>query len=139
MIILLTNDDGIESSKLHYTKEILEHYGTVYTVAPKEEQSAKSMSLTIGGFDVETINEYTYAVYGSPVDCVNFGVHGIGIKPDLVVSGTNNGYNLGVDTRYSGTVGAVLQAQYFGIPSIAFSSDRLGDTILKQELQKTDG
>jgi len=137
MIILLTNDDGINSPKLEYTREILQQFGTVYTVAPKVEQSAKSMSLTLGGFKFEKIDEFNYAVYGTPVDCVNFALAGAKIKPDLVVSGTNNGYNLGIDTRYSGTVGAVLQAQYFGFKSIAFSSDRMGDSILKQELKKT--
>jgi len=137
MIILLTNDDGIDSPKLTYTKEILQQFGTVYTVAPKVEQSAKSMGLTIGGFEFEQIDEFNYAVHGTPVDCINFALAGAKIKPDFVVSGTNNGYNLGIDTRYSGTVGAVLQAQYFGFKSIALSSDRLGDTILKQELEKT--
>lgn len=137
MIILLTNDDGIDSPKLHYTKEVLQQFGTVYTVAPKVEQSAKSMSITLGGYAFEQLDELNYTVTGTPVDCVNFALAGANIKPDLIVSGTNNGYNLGIDTRYSGTVGAVLQAQYFNIPSVAFSSDRLGDTILRQELQKT--
>ncbi len=137
MIILLTNDDGIESPKLHYTKEILSHYGTVYVVAPRFEQSAKSMGLTIGGFDFEKTDDFTYLIDGTPVDCVNFAYAGLNLKPDLVVSGTNNGYNLGIDTRYSGTVGAVLQAQYFGFQTLALSSDRFGDTILKQELAKT--
>lgn len=135
MIILLTNDDGINSPKLQYTKEILSSYGTVYTVAPKHEQSAKSMGLTIGGFEFEKIDEYTYQIQGTPVDCVNFAIAGLKLKPDIVVSGTNDGYNLGIDTRYSGTVGAVLQAQYFGFKSVAFSSDRLGESLLKQELQ----
>lgn len=137
MIILLTNDDGIDSPKLQFTKEILSHYGTVYTIAPKYEQSAKSMSLTIGGFDFEQLDEYTYTILGTPVDCVNFAFAGLKLQPDLVVSGTNNGYNLGIDTRYSGTVGATLQAQYFGWKSLALSSDRKGDTILHQELKPT--
>jgi len=50
MIILLTNDDGINSEKMQYAKKILSKYGTVYTVAPSVEQSAKGMALTIGGF-----------------------------------------------------------------------------------------
>jgi 5'-nucleotidase len=137
MIILLTNDDGIQSPKLHYTKDILSQYGTVYVVAPKVEQSAKSMALTIGGFTFEKVDDYTYLIEGTPVDCVNFAYAGLKLQPDIVVSGTNNGYNLGIDTRYSGTVGAVLQAQYFGFKSVAFSSDRLGDRMLKLELQKT--
>jgi 5'-nucleotidase len=135
--ILLTNDDGIESEKLHYTKKVLQEYGTVYVVAPKFEQSAKSMALTIGGFDYEKLEDKTYAVSGTPVDCVNFAYGSLEIDFDLVVSGTNNGYNLGIDTRYSGTVGAALQAQYFGYNTIALSSDRNGSVILNKELKKT--
>jgi len=137
MIILLTNDDGIKSKKLEFAKMILKKYGTVYTVAPEEEQSAKSMSLTIGGFKVNKINHEEYSVVGTPVDCVNFALGGLNLKPDLVVSGINDGYNLGFDTRYSGTVGACLQAQYFGFSTIAFSSDRKGFNMVKSEFERT--
>lgn len=137
MIILLTNDDGINSPKLQYTKMILEQYGEVYTVAPKVEQSGKSMALSIGGFDFEKMDDHNYAIDGTPVDCVNFAYAGLQLTPDLVVSGTNNGYNLGIDTRYSGTVGAALQAQYHGFKSLALSSQKNGDIVLHKELKKT--
>ncbi len=137
MIFLLTNDDGIKSERLLYTKMILEKFGEVFLVAPKEEQSAKSMSLSIGGFDYEKIDDHTYSIEGTPVDCVNFAFGAIGLRPDIVVSGTNKGYNIGIDVRYSGTVGACYQAQYFGTKSIALSADRKGDVVLKQELEKT--
>ncbi len=137
MVILLTNDDGIYSEKIEYTKKVLEKFGTVYRVAPKDQMSAKSMSLTIGGFDFEKIDDYNYAVYGTPVDCVNFAYAGLNLRPDLVVSGTNNGYNIGIDTRYSGTVAAALQAQYFGLKSLALSADRKGNNILEEELENT--
>ena len=135
MIFLLTNDDGIFSPKLQYTKSILEKFGTVYTVAPSKEQSAKGMSLTIGGFDFEKIDEFTYAIDGTPVDCVNFAFGGLNLRPDITFSGTNNGYNLGIDTKYSGTVGACLQAQYFGHKSVALSADRKGNSVLENELE----
>jgi len=137
MIILLTNDDGIKSEKLLYAKEILKEYGTVYTVAPIVEQSAKGMSLTIGGFNFNKIDEFTYNVEGTPVDCVNFSLGGLNLKPDLVVSGINNGYNLGFDTKYSGTLGACFQAQYFGYKTIAFSSDNKGIEMVKNEFEKS--
>jgi 5'-nucleotidase len=137
MIILLTNDDGIQSEKIQYTRSVLQNYGTVYTVAPKVEMSAKSMSLTIGGFQFEKIDDYNYAIEGTPVDCVNFAFGALKIEPDLVVSGTNNGYNIGIDTKYSGTIGATLQAQYFNVPTIALSGDKKGNTILKEELKPT--
>lgn len=137
MIFLLTNDDGFDSEKLQYTKKILSGFGTVYTVAPLKEQSAKSMSLTIGGFRFEKVDEHHYKVDGTPVDCVNFAIRGLKLNPDIVVSGTNEGYNIGIDTKYSGTVGACLQAQYFGFPTIALSADRMGNQILEQELEST--
>lgn len=137
MIFLLTNDDGFDSEKIKYTKQILQKFGTVYTVAPKTEQSAKAMSLTIGGFDFEKVDEFNYKIDGTPVDCVNFAFGGLNLHPDITVSGTNNGYNIGIDTRYSGTVGACLQAQYFDCPSIALSADNRGNVIFKQELEKT--
>jgi len=137
MLILLTNDDGIHSEKIEITKKVLEKFGTVYRVAPKEQMSAKSMSLTIGGFDFEKIDEHNYAIHGTPVDCVNFAYAGLGLMPDLVVSGTNNGYNIGIDTRYSGTIGAALQAQYYGFKSLALSADRRGNSILEEDLEKT--
>lgn len=137
MVIVLTNDDGIESKRLHFTREILKKFGTVYTIAPKTEQSAKSMSLSIGGFDFTKENELTYSITGTPVDCVNFAFGGLNLKPDLVVSGANKGYNLGFDTRYSGTVGACLQAQYLGFKSLALSADRKGDSLFKNELEDT--
>ena len=137
MIFLLTNDDGYDSPKLQYTKSVLEKFGTVYTVAPKVEQSAKGMSLTIGGFNFDKLDEYNYKIEGTPVDCVNFAFGGLELRPDITVSGTNNGYNIGIDTKYSGTVGACLQAQYFGNPTIAFSADRTGNEMLEKELEKT--
>lgn len=137
MVILLTNDDGIESTRFQFTKEVLSKFGTVYVVAPKYEQSAKSMSLSIGGFDYEKIDEYTYAIEGTPVDCVNFAYGALELRPDLTVSGTNKGYNLGFDTRYSGTVGACLQSKYFGGKTLALSADRKGNSLLENELEDT--
>lgn len=137
MIFLLTNDDGYDSPKLQYTKQILEQFGTVYTVAPSKEQSAKGMSLTIGGFTFQKLDEFNYKIDGTPVDCVNFAFGGLNLRPDITFSGTNNGYNIGIDTKYSGTVGACLQVQYFGFPTVAFSADKRGNSILEQELEKT--
>ena len=137
MIFLLTNDDGFDSEKINYTKQVLQKLGTVYTVAPRTEQSAKSMSLSIGGFNFEKVDEFNYKIDGTPVDCISFAFNALNLKPDITVSGTNNGYNIGIDTRYSGTVGACLQAQYYDCPSIALSADRRGNSILEQELEKT--
>lgn len=137
MIILLTNDDGIDSFKLQYAKDVLSKYGTVYTVAPTFEQSAKGMALTIGGFNYTKIDDYTFSVDGTPVDCVNFALGGLSLRPDFIFSGVNNGYNLGFDIKYSGTVGACFQGQYFGVKTVAVSSDYKGSKVLEKELEKT--
>lgn len=137
MNILLTNDDGITSEKLEITKKVLEKFGTVYVVAPSTQMSAKSMSLSIGGFTFKKIDEFNYAIDGTPVDCVKFGYIGLDVEFDFVVSGTNNGYNLGIDISYSGTVGAALQAQYYKMSSIALSADWKGNRILEEELEKS--
>lgn len=136
MKILLVNDDGINSKKLHLTKEVLKEFGDVYVVAPSKEQSAKSMSLTFGGTTYKQIDEHTYQVDGTPADTTIFALLVLDLKPDLVVSGTNNGYNIGIDIRYSGTVGAALQALYFGIPAIAVSSDYNRYEMLNVELKQ---
>lgn len=136
MKILLVNDDGINSEKLKITREILSHFGEVTTVAPSNEQSAQSMALTYNGTTYTKLDENTYSVDGTPVDCTTFALIALGLKPDIVVSGTNNGYNIGIDVRYSGTVGAALQAQYFGFPTIALSSDYKGTKMIYSELKK---
>lgn len=137
MLIILTNDDGIDSKKLKFAKKVLRKYGTVYTVAPSYEQSAKGMSLTIGGVSYKKIDDYNYSIDGTPVDCVNFALGGLKLEADFIFSGVNNGYNLGFDIKYSGTVGACYQAQYFGLKSIAVSSDYKGSMVLENELEKT--
>lgn len=137
MIILLTNDDGIDSERLKYTRDVLKEYGEVYIVAPRVQQSAKSMALTIGGFKYNKINEFEYSIDGTPVDCINFAIQGLNMKPDLIVSGTNIGYNIGIDTRYSGTVGAALQGQYFGFKTLALSAERGSDIVFHNELEDT--
>ena len=123
MKILLVNDDGIKSSRLHFAKEVLKEYGDVWVVAPVSEQSGKSVAITIGKIAYKKVGKQEYAIDGTPADCVSFGLYGLNIKPDVVVSGINRGYNLGVDTMYSGTVGAALQANYHGCKAVAFSGD----------------
>ncbi len=137
MIFLLVNDDGIKAKRLEYTKSILSKYGKVYTVAPKLEQSGKSMSITLSKIPYEKLDDYTYAVDGTPVDCVSFAIFGLKLKPDYVISGINEGFNIGVDTVYSGTVGAAFQAHYYGYKTIAFSGDAKGTENVKKYFEST--
>jgi 5'-nucleotidase len=133
MRIILTNDDGYTSRGLLLLRDVLVKYGEVIVVAPKTHQSAKSTSITFGLLHVDKMDEDFYVVDGTPADCVQFAL-GYFKDIDLVVSGCNNGYNLGVDTIYSGTVGACIQATIGGIPAIAFScrSEMFFDQITKE-------
>lgn len=135
--ILLVNDDGIKSERLIYAKEVLIKYGNVVVVAPLEEQSGKSVSISIEGVKFQKIDDNEYAINGTPADCVTFALYGINFKPDIVVSGINRGYNIGIDTIYSGTVGAALQASYHGFKSVAFSADYSGTINMKKYFEST--
>jgi len=134
MNILLVNDDGINSERLKHTEEVLKAHGDVIVVAPSEEQSGMSISITIGGFSFKKLDDKHFAVDGTPADCVTFALYGLKLNPDVIVSGTNDGYNIGVDAMYSGTVGAALQGLYHGFKSIALSADPLGYRLARKEL-----
>lgn len=122
MNILLTNDDGINSIGLKKLENVLKKYGDVYVVAPSFQQSAKGCATTAFlGLKVHKIDDKHLAVDGTPVDCVEVACALLDVKIDLVVSGCNEGYNLGVDIMYSGTCGACFQASIASLPSIAFS------------------
>ena len=122
MNILLTNDDGINSIGLKELEKVLLNYGKVYVFAPETQQSGKACSINaFMGIYVKKIDDFHYAVVGSPVDCVEAACALLDIKFDLVVSGCNNGYNISNDIMYSGTCGACIQASMAKLKSIAFS------------------
>lgn len=123
MKILLTNDDGYNAIGIQILKEKLAKYGEVTVVAPFTHMSGKSISITIGEWmKVDKINEDTYAVHGTPADCVSFAIAGLKQDFDIVVSGCNNGHNLSYDTLFSGTVGACLSALMLRKKCVAFSA-----------------
>src|SRR5262249_57188380 len=121
--ILVTNDDGIHAAGLAVLAGALESVGDVYVIAPDREQSAVGHALTLHRpLRVDRLGERRFAVNGTPSDCVNLGV--LGLLPDppvLVVSGINQGSNLGDDVTYSGTVSAAMEGTLLGVPSIATS------------------
>ncbi len=123
--ILVTNDDGIHGPGLKPLIRAMRRLGTVTTVVPAQERSADSHSLTLHKpIRVQEVSTSLYALNGSPADCTRFGILKIlRSKVDLVVSGINQGFNLGEDVVYSGTVAAAMEASLMGIPSIAFSQD----------------
>src|SRR5438067_4428449 len=121
--ILVTNDDGYRSDGIHALARALQEIGEVTIVAPVQEASAIGHALTLRRpLRLESISERTYAVDGTPTDCVNVGVTQVfrGL-PDLVVSGINKGWNLGDDVTYSGTVAGALEGALLGIAAIAVS------------------
>ena len=123
MRILLSNDDGYFAPGLAALAEALHGLGEVVVVAPEQNRSGASNSLTLDRplHLKKTANGF-YFVNGTPTDCVHLAVTGMLDKlPDIIVSGINNGANMGDDTIYSGTVAAATEGYLLGIPSIAIS------------------
>jgi 5'-nucleotidase len=128
MNILISNDDGYQAPGIVALYEALKDLGHIEVVAPEQNNSAKSNALTLHSplYVHQASNGFRY-VNGTPADCVHIALTGLlGYKPDLVVSGINNGANMGDDTIYSGTVGAAMEGYLFGIPAIAFSQVEKG-------------
>ncbi|MBI1355170.1 MAG: 5'/3'-nucleotidase SurE [Acidobacteria bacterium] len=127
--ILVTNDDGISAPGIQALEAALRAVGEVYTVAPLYEQSASSRRITLRKpFRYETAGKNRYAVDGSPADCAMMALTLLlGFKPDLVVSGINNGPNLGENVYYSGTVAGAAEGAKYGIPAIAMSVNQRVD------------
>jgi 5'-nucleotidase len=123
MKILISNDDGFQAPGIVALYEALKGVADVEVIAPEQNNSAKSNALTLHSplYVHRAANGFRY-VNGTPADCVHIALTGLlDYCPDLVVSGINNGANMGDDTIYSGTVGAAMEGFLFGIPAIAFS------------------
>ncbi|MBU0997322.1 MAG: 5'/3'-nucleotidase SurE [Firmicutes bacterium] len=124
MKILLTNDDGYSATGIQLLYRLLKPYGEVLLVAPHHHKSGASVSRIF--WDEAIVHkhgDHQYSVEGTPADAVAFALHGLEFTPDLVVSGINDGLNLGGDTVYSGTVGACMEALKAKKKAIAFSAD----------------
>jgi 5'-nucleotidase len=128
MRILIANDDGYLAPGLAALVKACEGLGELEVIAPEQNASGTSNALTLG----RPLSVYTAAngfryVNGTPSDCVHVALTGLlDYRPDLVISGINNGANMGDDTLYSGTVAAATEGFLFGIPSIAFSQVEKG-------------
>ncbi len=123
MKILISNDDGYQAPGITALYEALKDVADVEVIAPEQNNSAKSNALTLHSplYVQRAANGFRY-VNGTPADCMHIALTGLlGYRPDLVVSGINNGANMGDDTIYSGTVGAAMEGYLFGVPAIAFS------------------
>ena len=128
MRILIANDDGYLAPGLAALVAACQGLGEIEVVAPEQNASGTSNSLTLHRplSMFSAANGFRY-VNGTPSDCVHLALTGLlEQRPDLVVSGINNGANMGDDTLYSGTVAAAMEGYLFGIPAIAFSQTEKG-------------
>lgn len=132
MLLLVTNDDGVQSAGLLALKRSLESAHQVSVFAPDRNWSAAGHSrrlhepLTVRTVSLEDGSTVTVSD-GTPSDCVALALMGLlPHRPDLVVSGINRGPNIGSDVTYSGTVAAAMEAVLFGVPAVAISLDGYG-------------
>lgn len=123
MRILLSNDDGYFAPGLAHLANALSTIAEIIVVAPERDRSGSSNSLTLDRpLKLHKSSNGFYFVNGTPTDCVHLAVTGmLDYVPDMIVSGINDGANMGDDTIYSGTVAAATEGFLFGIPSIAVS------------------
>lgn len=123
MRILLSNDDGYFATGLNVLAETLAPLADITVVAPERNRSGASNSLTLDRpLTVRQAHNGFYFVNGTPTDCVHLAVTGLlDFLPDMIISGINDGANMGDDTIYSGTVAAAMEGYLLGIPSVAVS------------------
>jgi 5'/3'-nucleotidase len=126
MKLLLTNDDGIDAPGLEALVCAARSLGhDLVVVAPATHQSWSSHTITANrGVRVERRGDNRFAVHGTPADCVRMGLLRLAPDAKWVLSGINNGANLGADVYYSGTVAAVREAVLHGWPGVALSHYR---------------
>jgi len=130
MKILITNDDSIHALGIELLAKVAMEFGEVTVVAPAQQCSAMSQRLTVfNDLKLEKVEDFpvpvhaAYKVDGTPADCVKVALHYVlDEKPDYVFSGINDGYNVGYDISYSGTLGAAFEAVKNGVPAMAFSA-----------------
>lgn len=127
-LIFITNDDGVNARGLKTVTEVARKFGRVIVIAPETSQSGMSHAITMYNplylRTVEKSDDLTvYACSGTPVDCVKMGYDYIfaGELPALNISGINHGSNSAISVLYSGTMGAAIEASFYGSPSLGFS------------------
>ena len=132
MRILIANDDGYLAPGLAALVRACQGLGQIDVIAPEQNASGTSNALTLtrplSVFQARGEHVQGFRVVnGTPSDCVHVALTGLlGYRPDLVLSGINNGANMGDDTLYSGTVAAAMEGYLFGVPAIAFSQEHKG-------------
>lgn len=143
MRILCSNDDGIHARGLESLIKIAQSLSDdVWVVAPQEEQSGAARALTLAHpIRIREFNERRFSVTGTPSDAVLMGVNNIMTdkKPDLILSGVNNGQNIAEDVTVSGTIAAAFMGMSLGIPSVALSLSRFARDKARWETPEAHG
>ncbi len=121
--ILLSNDDGVYAKGLAILRKAVESIAEVDVVAPDRNRSGASNSLSLNTpLHIKHLENGTISVEGTPTDCVHLAITGLLSQlPSMVMTGINDGSNLGDDVWYSGTVAAAMEGRFLGLPAIAFS------------------
>lgn len=127
-MIFITNDDGVGAKGLQTVTEVARRHGRVVVIAPEQSQSGKAHAITMFQPLYLTLKEQSedvsiYACSGTPVDCVKMGYDYLFTeeRPSLNISGINHGSNAAISVLYSGTMGAAIEASFYGAPSIGLS------------------
>lgn len=127
-LIFITNDDGVAARGLRVVTEVARKFGRVVVIAPEVSQSGKSHSITMyNPLYLRTVHKEedleVYACSGTPVDCVKLAFdHLLADQlPDITISGINHGSNSAISVLYSGTMGAAIEASFYGRPAIGLS------------------
>lgn len=119
---MLSNDDGFNAPGIQQLYQALQSIARVRIVAPEQDRSGASNSLTLTNpLRLTRHAEDIYSVNGTPTDCVHLGLGLYAKDPDIVISGINAGANMGDDVLYSGTVAAAMEGRFLGHPAIAVS------------------
>lgn len=140
--ILVSNDDGVYADGINILATTLAEIAKITVVAPDRNRSGASNSLTLDRpLKVQKITSNTSSVNGTPTDCVHLAVTGL-LKelPDMVISGINEGANLGDDVLYSGTVAAAMEGRFLGYPAMAVSlanKKNTADTVVETKYYHT--
>lgn len=122
MNLLISNDDGVYAPGLEALFQALSTISTVTVVAPDRNHSGASNALTLENpLRIQTLANGFIAVSGTPTDCVHLALNELCKSPKMVVSGINDGANMGDDVLYSGTVAAAMEGRFLGLPAMAIS------------------
>lgn len=142
MNILVVNDDGYQAEGIKLLVDSIKDYGSIFVMSPETQQSGASHCITlhtyvkIHGRDNFGEDVKAWSIEGTPADCVIYALKYLKLDIDLVVSGINDGPNLGTDTIYSGTLAGATEALVQNIPAVAFSADFDNFAFVKKDIKK---